>query len=58
MAVGKNTATAVAERPLNRERPQSMCPEVQPLAIFVPHPINAPTADVAIAVLGLNCTMG
>lgn len=33
MAVGKKTATAVAERLLSLGRPHSMCPEVQPLAI-------------------------
>jgi hypothetical protein len=35
IATGKNVATAVAERPLKRGRPQSICPDVHPLDIYL-----------------------
>lgn len=58
MATGKKVTTATVERPLSRDNPQSMCPDVQPFDIFVPHPTMAPSPNVAMATCGVSVTDG
>lgn len=54
MAIGKNIATAAVDLPLRRERPQSICPEVQPFDNLVPYPLSNPTPIVTKAATNVD----
>ena len=46
MATAKNTPTATNERFDSRARPQTPCPDVQPLPILVPKPMSSPETAI------------
>ena len=41
MATGNKVATATTERPLDRESPQSICPDVHPFDIYRPSALRS-----------------
>jgi len=58
MARGKKVATATTDQVLSLDKPESICPEVQPPEVFVPHPTSAPTPTVANAAWSVDGTAG